>query len=82
MDREQEQPHFDEADDDRRSFFARLSIALSALIGAALSLPVVGFIVAPVFTRPSGVWRRVGEARPSMSNFKTPRPSPGQASRR
>ena len=44
----------------RRSFLERLSIGLSALIGAALGVPLVGFIIAPLFRRTPEVWRSVG----------------------
>lgn len=48
------------AGDDRRSFFAGLCVVLSAIIGAAITLPGVGFILAPVFSRPKRIWRQVG----------------------
>jgi menaquinol-cytochrome c reductase iron-sulfur subunit len=37
-----------------------MSVALSAVIGAAIALPPVGFVLAPAFARPRRVWRRVG----------------------
>jgi menaquinol-cytochrome c reductase iron-sulfur subunit len=48
-----------EADDHRRSFFARLSVLLSAVIGAVVTLPPLGFVLAPIFARPKRVWRRI-----------------------
>jgi len=50
------------AGDDRRTFFSRLIVGLSALIAAVLTLPAIGFVLAPVFSRPRRVWRRLGRA--------------------
>ena len=44
----------------RRKFLGRLSLVLSSIIGAAASLPVIGFIVAPAFRRTQQKWRSVG----------------------
>lgn len=44
----------------RRRFFARLSLALSGLTAAALAVPILGFIIAPLFHKPPSAWRRVG----------------------
>ena len=44
----------------RRRFLERLSIGLSAVIGAVLSVPLVGFILAPLFRRAPDLWRSVG----------------------
>lgn len=44
----------------RRRFLARISLALSAAVGAVIGLPVVGFLLAPLIRRPPRVWRRVG----------------------
>lgn len=33
---------------------------LSALIGGVITLPGIGFVLAPVFSQPKRVWRRVG----------------------
>ncbi len=49
------------ADDNRRGFFARLSVILSAAMGAAIALPGVGFVLAPVFSRDPRVWHRLGK---------------------
>jgi menaquinol-cytochrome c reductase iron-sulfur subunit len=44
----------------RRQFLARLSFALSAAIGAVATVPVIGFLLAPL-TRPTPrAWRPVG----------------------
>jgi menaquinol-cytochrome c reductase iron-sulfur subunit len=44
----------------RRSFLERFSILLSGLIGMAVALPGLGFILAPIFRRPAPKWRSVG----------------------
>jgi menaquinol-cytochrome c reductase iron-sulfur subunit len=44
----------------RRKFFERLSIALFAFGSVLLLVPMVGFIVAPLFKRRPEVWRQVG----------------------
>ncbi|MBA3319557.1 MAG: Rieske (2Fe-2S) protein [Gemmatimonadales bacterium] len=44
----------------RRRFLTRISVALSAAIGAVLSVPVVGFLLAPLMQREPRVWRPVG----------------------
>lgn len=45
---------------ERRRFLSRLSIGLSAAIGAVLGLPVVGFLLSPLTRRTPRVWRPVG----------------------
>ncbi len=47
--------------DNRRGFFARVSIVLSGVIGVLITLPGVGFVLAPVFARSPRVWRRLGK---------------------
>ncbi len=49
-----------DGDSDRRKFLGRLSIGLSSMIGAFASLPVIGFIVAPVFKKTQHTWRSLG----------------------
>ena len=44
----------------RRKFFARLSIALFGFGSLILLVPMVGFVVAPLFKRRPEVWRQVG----------------------
>ena len=46
--------------DDRRTFFARISIAFSALIGVLITLPGIGFILAPVVANAPRKWREIG----------------------
>lgn len=45
----------------RRTFLARLSIGLGALCAAALTLPGIGFVLAPLFKRTEELWRTVGK---------------------
>lgn len=45
----------------RRTFLARLSIWLSAVIGVMVAIPGLGFVLAPVFKRPKSRWRAVGK---------------------
>lgn len=47
--------------DDRRTFFARLSLWLAGVIGACMVLPGLGFVLAPVFKKQSARWRSVGQ---------------------
>jgi menaquinol-cytochrome c reductase iron-sulfur subunit len=51
----------------RRRLLGRMSIALGALGGILMGVPVVGFIVAPLFRKARHEWRRIGE----LSQFKT-----------
>jgi menaquinol-cytochrome c reductase iron-sulfur subunit len=50
----------------RRQFFARLSVALFGFGSLILLVPMVGFIVAPLFKRRPEVWRKVG----AVDDFK------------
>lgn len=49
------------SDSSRRTFLTRLSVALSGLIGAAIALPGVGYVLSPVVGRPPRKWRTVGK---------------------
>ncbi|GAA4420976.1 MULTISPECIES: ubiquinol-cytochrome c reductase iron-sulfur subunit [Bremerella] len=60
MSEQSEQPQT-AGEDDRRGFFAKVSIILSAVIGAGITLPGLGFVLAPVFARPKQSWRRIGK---------------------
>jgi menaquinol-cytochrome c reductase iron-sulfur subunit len=53
-------------DNHRRSFFARLTLFLSGLIGLAVTLPGLAFVLAPVFGKLKREWRPVGE----LDSFK------------
>jgi menaquinol-cytochrome c reductase iron-sulfur subunit len=44
----------------RRSFLTRMSIALSAAVGAVLGVPVIGFLFSPLTRKSPRVWRPVG----------------------
>jgi menaquinol-cytochrome c reductase iron-sulfur subunit len=44
----------------RRRFLSRLSVALSAAIGAVATVPVVGFLLSPLAQKGPRVWRSVG----------------------
>jgi menaquinol-cytochrome c reductase iron-sulfur subunit len=44
----------------RRLFLARLSLALSAAIGAVATVPVIGFLLSPLTRRVPRSWRSVG----------------------
>ena len=46
----------------RRRFLSRVSIALSAAAAAVVGVPVVGFLLAPLFRRSPQQWRAVGAA--------------------
>ena len=46
---------------ERRAFLSKVSIALSALAGAAVGIPVVGFLLAPLLQMTPDIWRSVGK---------------------
>ena len=46
----------------RRAFLNKLSIGLSGVAAALVGVPVVGFLVAPLFRQSPEVWRGVGAA--------------------
>ena len=45
----------------RRKFLARLSLAVGGVGALILAVPMVGFLVAPLFERQAEVWRSVGK---------------------
>jgi menaquinol-cytochrome c reductase iron-sulfur subunit len=45
----------------RRKFLTRLSIGLGGVCAAVLGIPLVGFVVAPLFRKAPGEWRNVGK---------------------
>ena len=45
---------------ERRRFLARVSVGLGACAGAGLVVPIVGFVVAPLFREEPREWRPVG----------------------
>jgi menaquinol-cytochrome c reductase iron-sulfur subunit len=50
----------------RRQFLQRVSIGLVALCTAALSLPGIGFVLAPLLKKQTELWRGVGK----LADFK------------
>jgi menaquinol-cytochrome c reductase iron-sulfur subunit len=46
----------------RRKFLARFSLAMGAVGGLILAVPLAGFILAPFFEHKQEVWRSVGKA--------------------
>lgn len=44
----------------RRDFLTKLSLALGGITGAAVTLPVLGFLFAPLLSKAPDVWRAVG----------------------
>src|SRR5215212_4292565 len=44
----------------RRQFLNRLSLALSGVIGVIIGVPVISFLLAPLFERPPKEWRTIG----------------------
>ncbi len=66
--------------EDRRSFHARLSMFLSAAIGALIVLPGVGFVLAPIFKKTTQKWRTLGKiddfekGTTVLVNFEDPSP--------
>lgn len=65
---------------DRRSFYSRITVALSGLIGALVALPAIGFVFAPIFRTTQQKWRAVGqvedfaEAATVLVHFEDPSP--------
>lgn len=68
--------------EDRRSFQAKLSIGLSAAIGAMIATPGLGFVMAPLFRRAPHRWRAVGavdkfqQGGTVLVEFEDPSPRP------
>lgn len=50
----------------RRRFLERLSIGLSGIAAAIIGIPVVGFLLSPLFEKVPEVWRSVG----SVDSFR------------
>jgi menaquinol-cytochrome c reductase iron-sulfur subunit len=55
------------AEIDRRGFFEKICVGLGALCGAILAIPIVGFVVAPLFGRVPVKWISLGK----VSDFMT-----------
>jgi menaquinol-cytochrome c reductase iron-sulfur subunit len=45
----------------RRRFFEKLSIGLAGFCAAVVGIPIVGFIIAPLFRKPPGDWITLGK---------------------
>ncbi|MGH9742716.1 MAG: hypothetical protein ACRD51_10230 [Candidatus Acidiferrum sp.] len=60
------EPPVDEKEMNRRRFLSRVSLALSGFLSLLLGVPIVGFLIAPLFRRPPRLWRPVG----AVDNFK------------
>lgn len=50
----------------RRQFFAQITIALSALAGLVIAIPIVGYVLSPLIRPTPAVWRSLGP----VSKFK------------
>ena len=50
----------------RRQLLGKMSVGLGVVCGSAISVPGVGFVVAPLFRSPPFEWRAVG----SVAQFK------------
>jgi menaquinol-cytochrome c reductase iron-sulfur subunit len=64
----------------RRGFFANLSVALGGLCAAMLGVPLVGFVIAPLFRKAKESWIPVGKTDDfeigKTVNVPFPDPSP------
>jgi menaquinol-cytochrome c reductase iron-sulfur subunit len=66
----------------RRSFFAKLSVALGGLCAAILGVPLVGFVVSPLFRKVPETWIPVGKiadfeiGKTKQVQFRDPSPLP------
>lgn len=61
MNAETKQPAVIDEETARRSFFARVSMILSGVIGLIMMAPAVAFVLGPIFRKPPGMWRSVGK---------------------
>ena len=71
------------ADDvNRREFLGRLSIALSALAGAVVGIPIVAYLLSPLINPTVNLWRTLGSVasfqvgQTVLVNYKDPSPLP------
>jgi menaquinol-cytochrome c reductase iron-sulfur subunit len=73
----------------RRRFLGRLSLALSGLAAAVVSVPIVAYLLSPLLQRPQEVWRdiglvenfRIGETVEVAFDEPSPLPWAGQTAR-
>jgi menaquinol-cytochrome c reductase iron-sulfur subunit len=45
----------------RRRFFGKLSLALAGLCAAVVGVPIIGFVIAPLFRKPPQQWTSLGK---------------------
>jgi quinol---cytochrome c reductase iron-sulfur subunit, bacillus type len=50
------------AESSRRQFLERVSLVLGSASAAVLAVPLIGFVVAPLFRKTPAAWRPVGKA--------------------
>jgi menaquinol-cytochrome c reductase iron-sulfur subunit len=73
----------------RRRFLSRVSLALSGLAAAVVSVPILAYLLSPLLQRPAEVWRdlglvdsfRVGETVEVAYDEPSPLPWAGQTAR-
>ena len=58
----------------RRQFLTWISVALGGVGSALVGIPVISFLLAPLFEKPRQSWRPVGEPAPAGT---PPRREPG-----
>lgn len=66
MNAEPEHPVVADEETARRSFFTRVTLLLSGVIGLIMTAPAVAYILAPIFKKPPRKWRSVGK----LDSFK------------
>ncbi len=79
----------DEAIVSRRRFLSRISLALSGLAGAVVSVPIIAYLLSPLIEQPPNPWRdvglvenfRVGETVEVAYDDPSPLPWAGQTAR-
>ncbi len=82
MSKQEKKPLCTEIQEDRRSFYVRLSLLLSSVIGLLMVLPGVAFVLAPIFRKPTPKWRTVGKVSKFekgatvLVHFEDPSPTP------
>jgi menaquinol-cytochrome c reductase iron-sulfur subunit len=59
-------PALDAEELGRRQFLNRISLALSGFMGFLVGIPIIGFLLAPLFKSAPRMWRPVG----AVDNFK------------
>jgi menaquinol-cytochrome c reductase iron-sulfur subunit len=49
------------SEEDRRTFFTRLTLGLGSVIATIVALPAIGFVLGPILRKPPRVWRSIGK---------------------